>query len=99
MEKYIYTREDNKRPFCLTDPTPVAPATALLVSRPTSLPDAPMCGCIEDMPEVSRADCSMHRPSREGRFKACKDNDLRTQYEIVYPDAPLANLVDQCDNA
>eukprot|EP00752_Nemacystus_decipiens_P012856 g11383.t1 len=64
-----------------------------------NLPDAPMCGCIEDMPEVSRADCSKHKPNKEGKFKACKNNDLRTEYEIVYPNAPLDNLVGQCDNA
>lgn len=60
----------------------------------SSLPDAPMCGCIEGMPEVSRADYSMNRPSNEGRFKACRNNDLRTHCEIVYPDASLANLVE-----
>eukprot|EP00752_Nemacystus_decipiens_P003492 g3225.t1 len=54
--------------------------------------------CIEDMPEVSRADCSKHK-NKEGKFKACKNNDLRTEYEILYPDTPLANLVEQCDNA
>ncbi|CAM9859592.1 unnamed protein product [Pylaiella littoralis] len=65
-----------------------------------NLPDAPMCSCIENMPEVSEADCTTYddEVGREGKFKACTNNDLRTRYQEVYPTGELANLVEQCDN-
>eukprot|EP00903_Cladosiphon_okamuranus_P015443 g14263.t1 len=64
-----------------------------------SLKDAPMCGCIEDMPIVSEADCSYPNPEKEGKFKACTKNDLRTRFLEVFPDDPVPNLVEDCDNA
>ena len=59
-----------------------------------------MCGCIEDMPEVSRADCSVPNDDKEGDFEACTDNDLRTRFKEVFPDDDvlLTNLVEACDN-
>ncbi|CAN0451299.1 unnamed protein product [Pylaiella littoralis] len=63
-----------------------------------NLPGAPMCGCIEDMPEVSRADCSTPRVERAGKYKACTNNDLLTAYLEEYPGGELNNLVEQCDN-
>lgn len=60
-----------------------------------------MCGCIEDMPEVSEADCTTYddKPGREGRFTACTDNDLLTSYQEFHPMGELPNLVEECDNA
>lgn len=55
-----------------------------------------MCGCIEDMPEVSRADCSV--PGDGDNFDACTNNDLRTRFKEVYPDDMLDNLVGECDD-
>eukprot|EP00752_Nemacystus_decipiens_P017068 g15285.t1 len=55
-----------------------------------------MCGCIEDMPEVSRADCSV--PAGGDNFNTCTNNDLRTRVEEVYPNDMLANLVGTCDD-
>ncbi|CAM9859661.1 unnamed protein product [Pylaiella littoralis] len=65
------------------------------------LPDAPMCGCIEDMPEVSEADCTTYddEVGREGKFTACTNNDLLTRYLEEYPAGEMANLVEDCDNA
>eukprot|EP00752_Nemacystus_decipiens_P012630 g11186.t1 len=65
-----------------------------------NLPGAPMCGCIEDMPIVSEADCTTYddEPGREGKFTACTDNDLLTSFEEHYPGATLDNLVGDCDN-
>ncbi|CBJ26856.1 conserved unknown protein [Ectocarpus siliculosus] len=62
---------------------------------------APMCGCIEEMPQVSEADCTTYdnEPGREGKFTACTKNDLRTRYEEEYPMGELDNLVGECDNA
>ncbi|CAM9556356.1 unnamed protein product [Ectocarpus fasciculatus] len=62
---------------------------------------APMCGCIEEMPVVSEADCTTYDtdPEREGKFTACTNNDLRTRYEEEYPAGELDNLVGTCDNA
>ena len=59
-----------------------------------------MCGCIEDMPTVSEADCTTYddEPGREGRFKACTNNDLITSFEEHYPGGALDNLVGECDN-
>lgn len=60
-----------------------------------------MCSCIEDMPEVSEADCTTYddEPGREGKFTACTNNDLRTRFEEEYPGTPVPNLVQECDNA
>eukprot|EP00752_Nemacystus_decipiens_P012631 g11187.t1 len=65
-----------------------------------NLPDAPMCGCIEDMPIVSEADCTTYddEPGREGKFTACTNNDLRTAFEEEFPGVPVPNLVEECDN-
>eukprot|EP00903_Cladosiphon_okamuranus_P018127 g16682.t1 len=65
-----------------------------------NLPDAPMCGCIEDMPIVSEADCTEYddEPGRDGKFKACTNNDLRTAFEEEFPGVPVPNLVEECDN-
>eukprot|EP00752_Nemacystus_decipiens_P013910 g12347.t1 len=65
-----------------------------------NLPDAPMCGCIEDMPIVSEADCTTYdqEPGREGKFTACTNNDLRTSFTEFYPELPVPNLVEECDN-
>lgn len=38
-----------------------------------------MCDCIEEMAQVSRADCTTYE---DGDFVACEDNDLRTHYEV-----------------
>lgn len=63
-----------------------------------------MCACIEDMPEVSEADCtepdpeSVHR-DLEDRFTACPGNKLRRRFELLYPDEYMPSLVDECDNA
>ncbi|CAM9604682.1 unnamed protein product [Ectocarpus fasciculatus] len=60
----------------------------------------PMCGCAEDMPEVSKADATCYSPTDEDpdRIRGCSPNDLRTIYDEVYPDGDLANLVGRCDN-
>eukprot|EP00903_Cladosiphon_okamuranus_P016615 g15327.t1 len=65
-----------------------------------NLPGAPMCGCIEDMPIVSEADCTTYddEPGREGKFTACTNNDLYTSFEEHYPGGSLDNLVGDCDN-
>lgn len=57
-----------------------------------------MCACIEQMPEVSRADCTEYNEGGgEGnRFRSCVD--LRTKFENEYPGRELNNLVEQCDN-
>lgn len=49
-----------------------------------SLPDAPMCGCIEGMPEVSQADCTTNHADKEGYMDKCTDNDLRTRFGRKY---------------
>ncbi|CBJ49226.1 conserved unknown protein [Ectocarpus siliculosus] len=61
---------------------------------------APMCGCAEDMPEVSKADCTNYSPTEEDedRIRGCDPNDLRTRYDVLYPDGDLDNLVGRCDN-
>lgn len=59
-----------------------------------------MCGCAEDMPEVSKADCTNYSPTEEDedRIRGCDPNDLRTRYDLLYPDEDLDNLVGRCDN-
>ena len=57
-----------------------------------------MCECIEQMPVVSRADCTTY--SSQG-LVACEDNDLRTHYEneMNSPGGNIIfNLVETCDN-
>lgn len=64
-----------------------------------------MCGCIEDMPEVSSADCTRYdeKDNVASDFLACFKNDLRLRYYTVFPDGKdgkdLVNLVGECDNA
>ena len=79
----------HSRPFAAS----AAAAFSLLLY---SLPDAPMCGCIEDMPIVSKADCTTY--DEAGKIKACTKNDLRTSFEEHYPGVPVPNLVQKCDN-
>ena len=55
-----------------------------------------MCGCVEDMPEVSRADCSVPSSTTAGAFDACTNNDLLTRYFEVYPGSSLENPVGEC---
>ena len=46
-----------------------------------------MCGCIEEMPIVSEADCTTYddEVGREGKFTTCTENDLRTRYREEHP--------------
>lgn len=64
-----------------------------------SVPDAPMCDCVENMPEVSKSDCNTYSETGERRFQPCEGNDLRNRYAYLNPDGQLANLVGKCDNA
>ena len=61
-----------------------------------------MCGCVEEMPIVSEADCTTYSDEVDWRgwqrFQACTNNDLRTRYEEEYPMGELPNLVEECDN-
>ncbi len=69
-----------------------------------------MCGCVEEMPIVSQADCTEYSDEldwtgRNYKFTSCKDtagvgkdNDLRTAYENMFPTGELPNLVEECDN-
>ena len=56
-----------------------------------------MCGCIEDMPVVSEADCTqpdtdaLHRDF-EDRFMACDKNNLRRRFNELYGDADVLQL-------
>ena len=62
------------------------------------MPNAPECGCIEDMPVVSRADCSTY--SRDG-LTACKNNDLIRYYNVIlghFNGGLEFNLLGTCDN-
>ena len=62
------------------------------------MPNAPECGCIEDMPVVSRADCSTY--SRDG-LTACTNNDLRRFYTAglgSFAGDLSFNLLGTCDN-
>lgn len=64
---------------------------------------APQCGCIEDMPVVSRADCAhlVNDDMEEGKFLACQGNDLERRYRDLTGEAdfpPSINLVDDCQN-
>eukprot|EP00752_Nemacystus_decipiens_P010944 g9726.t1 len=67
-----------------------------------NIPGAETCGCVENMPEVSKSDCNTYtedRTVRPNRFRPCERNDLRKRYELLNPDGQLANLVGKCDNA
>lgn len=56
-----------------------------------------MCGCIEDMPQVSRADCTTREDNLEyHNFSKCVSNDLRKRYDAVFPNGELSNL-SACD--
>ncbi|CAM9616366.1 unnamed protein product [Scytosiphon promiscuus] len=61
---------------------------------------APMCACVEDMPQVSEADCTTYNEdeTNDNTYAACTNNDLRTRYEELYPTGELPNLVEECDN-
>ena len=66
--------------------------------RYDSVKGAPMCDCIENMPVVSRADCTTYSPKG---LEACEKNDLRTHYynEMRRPGGNIRfNLVETCDN-
>eukprot|EP00752_Nemacystus_decipiens_P015570 g13893.t1 len=64
-----------------------------------SIPDAPICGCLEDMPVVSKADCSRPRDTDPNWGKACTKNDLKTRYKELYDNGDdLPNLVWDCEN-
>lgn len=64
----------------------------------------PTCDCIERMPIVSRADCTMVDDAMQ--FKACevapgkRKGDLRNRIELINPMSPVlrSNLVQRCDN-
>ena len=59
-----------------------------------------MCDCLENMPEVSKADASCPRNGSPTFGKACPGNDLRSRWQDVYGDGDaLPNLVGKCDNA
>lgn len=58
-----------------------------------------MCGCVKEMPEVSRADYTTYDDDNALlAFAACTDNDLSTRFQEEYPNIELNNLVDNCDN-
>ena len=63
-----------------------------------SVEGASMCGCIQNMPIVSRADCTTY--STQG-LVSCENNDLRTHYDNAM-NSPGGNirfsLVETCDN-
>eukprot|EP00903_Cladosiphon_okamuranus_P008160 g7859.t1 len=63
-----------------------------------SLKDAPMCDCIENMPVVTRADCSYPNPNRKHNIAPCPRNNLQYYYEQLYGEFPEFNLVKDCDN-
>ncbi|CAM9395122.1 unnamed protein product [Ectocarpus sp. 12 AP-2014] len=64
------------------------------------IPGAPVCDCLERMPEVSRSDCSQYRPAhlKGSDFMACPKNDLRRKYNELYPSGGQYTLVQECDN-
>ena len=71
---------------------------ACIFYRHGSIQGAPMCDCIENMPVVSRADCTTF--SSKGLVN-CERNDLRTHYynEMRRPGGNIRfNLVETCDN-
>ena len=68
------------------------------------LPGFPPCGCIEDMPMIRRADCTM--VGENGQFVECQgangqNNDLRTRIELVGQQTQVFDfsLVNQCPQA
>ncbi|CAM9389751.1 unnamed protein product, partial [Ectocarpus sp. 12 AP-2014] len=66
-----------------------------------NIPGAPVCQCLEEMPEVSRADCTQYRKAHlaGSDFMACSKNDLRRAYKELYPTGRGQDLlVKECDN-
>ncbi|CAM9294667.1 unnamed protein product, partial [Ectocarpus sp. 6 AP-2014] len=66
-----------------------------------NIPGAPVCHCLEEMPEVSRADCTQYRTAdlAGSDFMACSKNDLRRAYKELYPTGRGRDLlVKKCDN-
>lgn len=77
----------------LTSPLAVFHTTA------ATFDGAPQCTCIEDMPVVSKADCTRLHELVEGMYQRCPGNNLRRRYELLHPSGGgLDNLVKNCDN-
>eukprot|EP00752_Nemacystus_decipiens_P005019 g4559.t1 len=65
-----------------------------------NIPGGDTCGCVENMPEVSKSDCNTYNEIPGGkRFTSCEDNNLRDRYQHLNPNGTLTNLVGKCDNA
>ena len=82
----------------LTTPLPLSSMYRRVLIPIRSIEGAPECACIEDMPVVSRADCTTF--NRDG-LTACANNDLRSHYRgrMDSPGGDLDfNLVATCDN-